>query len=578
MTSGSRLSRLRKRAPLATGLLLAALAVPASVGQDAAPATAPPPAPAPAPPLRISNATEAQALVAWYLDKHGPPILTKEVAEFAYNHRPIVVFRARFNYLHPAERAEVATRRLDRALETYGLQPVVVYPTTAGNLLVVGQEPILAILHEDVDADAGETLPEVTAGARDTLDLVVREATEESGAPVLLRAALLTLVGGIVAFLVIFALLRLRSGIADRLARKAEEQMRRASLGELAASGRQKVLGYVDRLLGIAAWTSGLLVAYLWLTFALQRFAYTRPWGERLGQYVLEAFRSVGLAILRGIPDLIVILVIILVARLLTHFLIALFVGIERGTIAAPVTLQETALPTRRILTTLVWIFALILSYPYFPGSGSEAFKGVSVLLGVMISLGSAGVMNQLMGGLVLMYSRALRSGDYVRIGDIEGTVDSLGLLSTRLVTNKREEVTIPNSVVLSGSTKNFSRGGEEGVLTGTSVTIGYDAPWRQVHALLLEAAAGTAGTARPPEPFVLQRSLSDFYVEYELVFRLEHPQRRMLVLAELHARIQDAFNAAGVQIMSPHYEGDPSRPVVVPKERWYSAPAPPPE
>ncbi len=555
-------------ARLALALLLLAVALPISVAQDEG-AVAPP---------QVSNAAEAQAVIDAALEKYGAPTRTEESAVFAYNHRPIVTLRARFTYLNPAERADAATQRLDRALEAFGKQPVAVYRTTAGSLLVVGREPILAILNEDVLEQAGETPAGVTARARDVLDRVVREATEERQLPVLVRAVFYTVLGGMLASLAIFVLLRTRRRIAGWLAHHAETTIRRTKFSPLASSGGRKALVYLDRLLAIVVWGGGLLIAYLWLAFALRQFAYTRPWGEQLGAYIADAARSVALGILRGLPDLFVILAIVVVARILTQILNALLIAVERGQIAAPLALRETALPTRRIVTALVWIFALILSYPYLPGSGSEAFKGISVVLGLMLSLGSAGVVNQMMGGLVLMYSRALKTGDFVQIGEVEGTVDSLGLLSTKLVTAKREEVTIPNSVVLSGSTRNFSRGGEEGVLAGTSVTIGYDAPWRQVHALLLEAAAGTAGIARPPDPFVLQRALSDFYVEYELVFRLQQPQRRVRVLAELHERIQDAFNAAGVQIMSPHYRSDPPQKVVVPKDRWYAPPASPGE
>jgi small-conductance mechanosensitive channel len=182
--------------------------------------------------------------------------------------------------------------------------------------------------------------------------------------------------------------------------------------------------------------------------------------------------------------------------------------------------------------------------------------------------------MNQILSGLMVTYSRALKVGDFVKVANIEGTVTELGTLATRITTPRNEEITIPNSLVLSDATTNFSRNGDQGVFTSTGVTIGYDTPWRQVHALLQLAASRTEGIRSTPKPTVMQVALEDFYVNYRLFLVLEQPQRRLRVLAALHANIQDAFNEFGVQIMSPHYESDPSGQKVVAPDQWYSAPA----
>jgi len=238
---------------------------------------------------------------------------------------------------------------------------------------------------------------------------------------------------------------------------------------------------------------------------------------------------------------------------------------------------SETAQPTRRLATTLLWLFAAVVAYPYLPGSHTEAFKGISVFLGLMVTLGSSGLVNQVMSGFTLTYSRALRLGDFVRIGDVEGTVTHLGVLSTKLRTLRNEDVTVPNAVVVSQTTTDFSRYNDSvGVFTPTFVTIGYDAPWRQVHAMLLEAAERTAGIRREPKSVVLQAGLEDFYVKYGLFVCLERQDKRPFVLAALHANIQDVFNEYGVQIMSPNYVFDPSAPKVVPKQDWFTAPAAP--
>jgi len=173
--------------------------------------------------------------------------------------------------------------------------------------------------------------------------------------------------------------------------------------------------------------------------------------------------------------------------------------------------------------------------------------------------------------GLVVIYSRALKAGEYVRVGDDLGTVTEVGMLSTKILTFKREEVTIPNAVLVGTKTVNYSR---QTAGAGTTVTIGYDAPWRQIHALLLLAAGQTAGVCKDPSPRVWQTALSDYYVEYELVVNLDQPEEHIPILSELHKHIQDAFNEHGVQIMSPHFRMQPPEPVLVPKSQWFADPA----
>jgi small-conductance mechanosensitive channel len=279
----------------------------------------------------------------------------------------------------------------------------------------------------------------------------------------------------------------------------------------------------------------------------------------------------------KALPGLMVIVVIFVFARGVIAILRGFFSGIEAGTVKLEWMDVEAARATRRILTIIVWLFVVVMIYPYIPGSGSNAFKGMSVFVGLLLSLGSASVVGQFTSGLVLMYSQALKPGEYVRIGDHEGTVESLGFLSTKMRSPKNEEFHVPNTVILGTTVKNYSRLAQRGgLLVHTSITIGYDTPWRQVHALLIEAAKCTPGICPEPAPFVLQTALSDFFVEYQLNAGLEKPQDRIRTLAALHASIQDQFNAHGVQIMSPHYEQDKAQPVVVPRDKWYAPPAVP--
>ena len=259
----------------------------------------------------------------------------------------------------------------------------------------------------------------------------------------------------------------------------------------------------------------------------------------------------------------------------------SLFFRIEHGQLGVGWMSRDAAGPTRRVATWVVWIFALAMAYPYLPGAETEAFKGMSVLVGLMLSLGASSFVGQVAGGLILTYSGMLRRGEYVRIGEHEGTVVAVGAFNTRIRTGLGEEITLPNSVIVNSPTKNYSREVEgPGYIMDTVVTIGYDTPWRQVEAMLIEAARRTPDVLQQPAPRVFQTALSDYYPEYRLVCQAipEQPRPRADILSALHANIQDVFNEHGVQIMSPHYVMDPGHEKVVPPDRWYAAPARPPE
>ncbi|HEU4344373.1 MAG TPA: mechanosensitive ion channel domain-containing protein [Candidatus Binatia bacterium] len=320
-----------------------------------------------------------------------------------------------------------------------------------------------------------------------------------------------------------------------------------------------------------------LVLGYLWLVYSLEQFPYTASWGERLGRFLFDLVLQFGLGALGALPGLFVVLIIILIARWCARVVNVIFKGVQAGTISLPGLEQETARTTQTLLIFVIWLFALVVAYPYIPGSETEAFKGLSVLIGLMITLGSTGLINQVISGLFVIYSRSVRPQDYVRIGDIEGEVVSIGSLATKLRTPRREEITIPHSVLVGTATTNYSRlAGADGMVITASVTIGYDVPWRQVHGLLLLGASRTRGIRKEPAPRVLQRELSDFYVQYQLLAHLEDGKSRAEVISELHAQIQDAFNEYGTQIMSPHFESQPEKRVFVPKSGWYAAPATP--
>jgi small-conductance mechanosensitive channel len=356
------------------------------------------------------------------------------------------------------------------------------------------------------------------------------------------------------------------------------ERSLRNTVGDETLLRSTRILEQLPRLIGVMSWGLGLFFLYSWLTFSLRRFPYTRPWGESLRELLLTQLSGVGAAILDALPGLSMVVIIALLTRFVSRLLQPFFVAVEQGRITVPWIYPETVGPTRRLVTVGLWLFALVMAYPYLPGSDSEAFKGMSVFVGLVISLGSSGIVNQVMSGFTLTYSRALRVGDYVAVGDLEGTVTQVGMLSTKVKMPTGAEVTIPNAVMVSQNVTNYSRFADtEGVFVPTHVSIGYDTPWRQVEGLLLLAAARSAGIRKQPAPRVMAAALDSFNVRYTLFVALEQPSAIKKTLAAVHANILDAFNEYGVQITAPNYEADPDGPKIVPRDRWFAAPAVPP-
>jgi small-conductance mechanosensitive channel len=495
-----------------------------------------------------------------------------------FGNRPITEFRATLLARTPADRVAGAQSLLQKIVAAGPSGPVI-YRTIEGVAAVaVGSESVFVIVPADVDVLAGETLEQKAATAVARLQTVVDQEVELRRPGRLAIGAVQSLAVTLLLGLLLWLIRRAYRVLAVRLPEGAEHHLQKISSGNLELVRASRAGDILRRFISAVAVLLGLVLTYFWLTFVLRRFPYTRQWGESLREFLLTRFATMGLAIVRWMPDLFTIVVIVLIMRFVGRLAYLLFEAAEQDRVKLPGIYPETAQPTRRLVTMLLWLFTVVLCYPYMPGSDSDAFKGMSVFVGLVVSLGSSGIISQIMSGLTLTYSRAVRLGDYVAIGEVEGTVTHLGSLSTKIKTSRREDVTIPNAVVVSTPVTNYSRFADtEAVLVPTTVTIGYGVPWRQIHALLLLAADRTAGVKRDPPPKVLQTDLRDFHVQYTLFISVEQPHLRIATAAALRANIQDAFNEFGVQIMAPNYEADPSEPKIVPREKWYAAPAEPP-
>lgn len=301
-----------------------------------------------------------------------------------------------------------------------------------------------------------------------------------------------------------------------------------------------------------------LVLAYIYLSVVFSLFPWTRGLANQLLQFLLTPLTAAGRAVLAYLPNLFFLAVIIIGTRYALKLIGMVFGAITDGKLRFASFHADWADPTLKLVRFLVVAFALVLAFPYLPGSNSEAFKGVSLFVGVLFSLGSSTAMGNLVAGVMITYMRPFKTGDRIKIGEIVGDVIERTALVTRIRTIKNVDVNVPNATVLGSEIHNFSTcAQEQGLILHTTVTIGYDAPWRRVHELLIGAALATEGIQSTPKPFVLQTSLDDFYVSYQINAYTNEPNRMAVIYSGLHSNIQEQFNEGGIEILSPHYRAE---------------------
>ena len=298
-----------------------------------------------------------------------------------------------------------------------------------------------------------------------------------------------------------------------------------------------------------------LLFLYLALPILFSIFPTTRGYAEILINWILSPAQKVFWGIIGYLPNLFTILVIYYCVHYSLRFLHFLATEIEKGDIVVKGFYPDWAMHTYTLVRILLYAFMFIVIFPYLPGSNSPVFQGVSVFLGILFSMGSSSAISNAVAGFVITYMRPFKVGDRIKIGEITGDVVAKGLLVTHIRTIKNEDIIVPNANILSSHTINYSTmSGEEGLILHTTVTIGYDVPWPTVHKLLINAALATPGIMQDKKPFVLQTSLDDFYVSYQLNAYTHEPNQMIDIYAVLHQNIQNQFNENNVEILSPHY------------------------
>ena len=289
------------------------------------------------------------------------------------------------------------------------------------------------------------------------------------------------------------------------------------------------------------------------LLFAI--FPQTKGLAYQIFSYIWNPIKNILVGIVDYITNLFAILIICFAVKYLVRLVHYLSREVEAGRLKFGGFYPDWAMPTYHIIRFLLYAFMIAMIYPYLPGAKNGVFQGISVFVGLIISLGSSTVIGNVIAGLVITYMRPFKLGDRIQLNDTTGNVIEKTPLVTRIKTPKNEVVTIPNSFIMSSHTVNYSASAREyGLIIHSEVTIGYDVPWRQVHQLLIEAALNTPGVIDDPRPFVLETSLSDWYPVYQINAYIREADKLAQIYSDLHQNIQDRFNEAGIEIMSPHY------------------------
>ncbi len=320
---------------------------------------------------------------------------------------------------------------------------------------------------------------------------------------------------------------------------------------------------------------TAFLLSYGYAYFTLSQYPWTNGMARWILRLVIDPINNILTAVTSNIPNIIFLIILYFITRFALKIIRLFFKKIANSDIKLENFEKDWAWPTYRLVRLFVIIFALVISYPYIPGSGSDAFKGISIFIGVLFSLGSSSAIANIIAGYSMIYRRAFQVGDRIKVGEFIGEVTETRLLATYIRTPKNENIVVPNSKILNQEVVNYSLlAREQGIILHTTVGIGYETPWRQVEAMLLIAAERTSGLLKNPKAFVLQQSLGDFAITYEINAYCKQPNKIPKIYSELHSHIVDVFNEYDVSIMTPAYEHDPEEPKQVPQNRWYTAPA----
>lgn len=489
-------------------------------------------------------------------------------ASLVINGKRLVTFYGTLDGLSPDQRVERAQQVLKKLASTPGfnIESLKAVDGQSGTDIVSGNNRVVTIT--ELDAKFSEGNSKLVANdfilkAKYALNL---KATQAPSAPSLAIAITFCIVGFLTLVFIVALISRLSLSVCDLLKAMRRTLVKGIKIQEAELISAESMIDMALAAIKFLHLALIFLMFSAYVLLVLQFFPNTRPISDALVESAKIPLFSMSDHIVSYLPKLFTLAVIGLITYCAIFMARFFFNALRDGSIKLADFDDAWAEPTYKLTRFIMLFFALVCALPYLPGWDTPAFKQLGLVVGVLISLSSSSAISNMVAGVVLTYTNAFRLGDRVRVADNIGDVIEKTLFVTRLRTPKGEIISIPNGPILSGTIINYSEEGKQGkLILHSTVTIGYDAPWRKVHQALLDAAAATSSVLSDPPPFVLQRSLDDFYVTYEINVYIDHPQDMLNIYSELHQNIQDAFFKSGLEIMSPHYNSlrDGNKPAI---------------
>ncbi len=474
--------------------------------------------------------------------------------------KPLFFIRRGVSSFSAEERANTITRRIERIAknDSIPVENLTIEQLPDDNLLYlsVNQEVILTVTEQD--AKAHRSTPEVLAQqALQKIQFAIAQYRQDRKPEQLFKNIIYTVIASFTFLIISFAVIKISGKLFPFIRHLIESLTPGIQIGNVEIISSSKISFFWLRVLRIIRLFILFLLLFNYATFVLRLFPWTRVFGDSILGYFYQSLELVLSSIGKYLPNGFIIAIIIFVTYYLIRLIKPFFTAIERGNLIIPGFYTDWATPTYNILLVIIIAIAAIVAFPYLPGFNSPAFQGISVFLGLLLSLGSTSAIANVIGGIILIYTRAFRIGDHIQIGDVIGDLIEKNFLVIRICTPTNKIITIPNSSLLSSNVINFSISSRElnrNLIIQTTITLGYDLPWRKAHKTLIEAALETEHILKEPAPFVLQTSLDNFYISYQLNAYTNQPNLMVIIYSELHQNIQDKCNEAGIEILSPSY------------------------
>jgi small-conductance mechanosensitive channel len=456
------------------------------------------------------------------------------------------------------ERAQAVTNRLEKIANDplISMDKLRVVEDSDTTNIVIGDKTLFTITDKDAKA-VNKTRQILAEKCIEIIRNAINQYRKERSLDNILKGLFYTFISTVILFVFLKVFNQVYPRIITRLQNWRGIRIPELRIQNIELLPAARVSNIVTRLVKIICIIIVISIFYIYISLVLSFFPWTKQISSRLISYFLGAIYKSWLAFADYLPNIFALALIFFITHYSLKFIRYLFTELGNGSISIPGFYNDWAEPTYKLVLLIIVALALVLAFPYLPGFGSPAFQGISVFLGVLFSLGSTAVITNVVAGTILIYTRAFQIGDRIKIGDAIGDIVEKTLLVTRIRTIKNVIITIPNGTVLTSQIINYSSLSQDPnyyLILHTTITLGYDVPWRKVHQVLIDAAIATNNILAEPVPFVFQTSLDDFYVSYELNAYTNKPILMASIYSELHQNIQDKCNEAEIEILSPHY------------------------